>query len=59
MTFRKSLFAAIGLLLPVAALTVSPASAQSHTPKKHVHHIHKHLHHAKLSATPAAEKPAS
>lgn len=59
MTIRKSLLAAIGLILPVAALTVSPASAQTNAPKKHVHHISKHLHHAKTSAAPAAEKPAN
>ncbi len=58
MTIRKSLLAAIGLILPVAALTVSPALAQPTAPKKHAsHHAHKHVSHAKMS-TPA-EKPAS
>jgi hypothetical protein len=59
MTIRKSLLAAIGLISSVVVLTVSPALAQSNAPKRHAHHTHKHVHHAKVSAAPAAEKPAS
>jgi hypothetical protein len=59
MTIRKSLLAAIGLILPLPALTVSPALAQSNAPKRHAHHAHKHVHHAKISPAPVAEKPAS
>ena len=59
MTVRRFLPAAIALILPIATLAISPALAQSNAPKKHTHHIHRHLHHAKASATPATEKPAS
>lgn len=59
MNTRKSLLAAIGLILPVVALTASPVSAQTNTPKRHAHHVHKHVHTAKMSTAPSAEKPAS
>ncbi len=59
MTLRKFLPAAFALILPIAALAASPASAQLNAPKKHTHHIHKHLHKAKASTAPTAEKAAS
>lgn len=58
MKYRKFL-PAVALMLPLAAMTVSPALAQSGTPKIHkpTHHtVHKHAH--KTRAHSSAAKPA-
>ncbi len=62
MTTRKSLLATIGLILPLATVTLSPAQAQSDAPKsaKRTHHIvHKHIHKAKAHITPTTAKTVS
>lgn len=62
MTIRKFLPAAIGLILPIAALTASPVLAQSDAPKpqKPAHHIvHKHVHKTRAHASATSAKTAS
>ncbi len=62
MTIRKFLPAALGLILPIAALTASPVLAQSGAPKpqKSAHHaVHKHIHKAKAHVASTPAKTAS
>lgn len=59
---KRNLFlpAAVALILPfAAAMTISPAAAQSQRTHKATHHVHKSAHKAKTHVTPApAAKPA-
>ena len=59
MSTRKILPAMIGLLLPVAALIASPASAQNNVTKSHTsshHAVHKVSHKTKTHHTSSTPK---